>query len=195
MCEEDRQLIQRMQHGEQDAFHQFARAWYPRIVRWVAARTDRDHVSDYAQEIWIRLTEDGCRRLLAWNGYYAEGVVDPNSLAAYLKQITVRRVVDLYRADNKQWLDFGDTPDIRSDETPLDRLEGEQIKSIFRVCFSQLPRLDKRMLIMKWNGRGDQAIGQLFRKTANAVRQRRHQMILRLRECLSDKLPAYFSHD
>ena len=189
-----------MQDGYPEAFHDFARAWYPRIVKWVRARTSEDKVMDYSQAIWIYLTEDSCRRLLRWRGYYAVGRANPNSLAAYLKKVTARRVIDLYRADNKHWLDFGDVPDIIDDDgqlgnNPLDTVEGEQIKVGFRGCFGELQRRDQRMLIMRWNGMSDTAIAGRYRMVANNVRQRRYQMVQRLRECLSHKLPAYFSHD
>ena len=184
-----------MQGGYPEAFGEFAGAWYPRIVEWIAPRTSRDKVMDYAQEVWIHLTKDGCRNLIRWRGLYVEGDGNPHSLAAYLKTITVRKVIDLHKADNRHWLDFGDPPEIESGESPLETIEDEQIKIGFRDCFRQLPRLDKRMLIMKWNGRSDEAIGQFYRKTANNIRQRRYQMILKLRECLSVKLPAYFGHD
>jgi len=184
-----------MQEGDPGAFQEFARTWYPRIVEWIAPRTSHDKVMDYAQEVWVHLTKDGCRNLIGWRGLYVEGDSNPHSLAAYLKTVTVRKVIDLHKADNKHWLDFGDPPDIKSGENPPETIEDDQIRIGFRECFSELPRLDKRMLIMKWNGRSDEAIGQFYRKTANNIRQRRYQMILKLRECLSVKLPAYFGHD
>ena len=189
-----------MQNGDSGAFQKFARAWYPEIVRWIAARTSGDKVEDYAQEVWIHLTKDGCHNLLLWRGLYATGPVHPNSLAAFLKTITVHRVASLHNADYKHWLDFGDDANVVDEDgqlgrNPSDPLEGEQIKVHFRECFGFLPRLDKRMLIMKWNGRSDNDIARLFRMTANNVRQRRHQMVKRIRECLSDKLPAYFSSE
>jgi DNA-directed RNA polymerase specialized sigma24 family protein len=189
-----------MQDGEPSAFSEFAHAWYPRIVGWVRTRTSSDKVNDYANEVWIHLTRDGCRNLLKWRGFLVEGEVNPNSLTAFIKTITARRVASLYKVDNKEWLDFGDDEEFIDDDgqlgrNPPDTIEGEHIKVQFRHCFGLLPSRDKRMLIMKWNERSDSDIATLFRMNANNVRQRRYQMVKRLRECLSDRLPGYFSSE
>jgi RNA polymerase sigma factor (sigma-70 family) len=188
-----------MQEGDPAAFHYFANSWYPKIVIWVARRTTPDKVMDYAQGVWVHLTEDGCKQLLKWNGLYDDRGGNPDSFAGYLKRITDFKVTDLYRADVKPWMQFGDPDDIygdrRSKDDQLESVQGEQIKGVFRECFARLPRRDQKMLIMKWNGRSDEDIAPFFGMTANNVRQRRYQMILRLRECLSRKLPAHFSND
>ena len=200
MTERTRQLIRGMQEQDPTAFDEFARAWYPRIVNWVSTRTSPDKVEDYAQSVWLHLTEDGCRRLLRWGGLYADTAGNPHSFDGYLKRITQRKVIDLHRIDNKQWLDYGDPPEVidrdgRLGVDPLDEVEGEQIKRVFRACFGQLQIRDKKMLIMKWSGRSDDAIGRRFQMLANNVRQRCHQMVRKLRACLSAKLPAYFNND
>ncbi len=188
-----------MQEGNPAAFDYFAETWYRKIVRWVGQQTSRDKVMDYAQGIWIHLTEDGCKRLLKWNGLYDDRGGNPHSFAAFLKTITHSKVSDLHDVDVKPWLQFGDPDDIYggrgSEDDPLQPVQGEQIKGAFRDCFAELPPRDQKMLIMKWNGRPDEDIARLFRMTANNVRQRRYQMVRKLRECLSAKLPAYFSND
>lgn len=187
-----------MQEGDYAAFQRFSEHWYPEIIKWVAARTTRDRVMDYAQGVWVHLTEDGCRRLLMWDGLTQEIGGNPDHFAGFLKTVTNNKVTELHRADRRPWLDYGDPEEVyrgrESDHDLLNTVEGEQIKGEFRDCFGELPRQDKRMLIMKWNGRADEVIGQFFRKTANNVRQRRYQMIRRLRDCLSRKLPGYFGH-
>ncbi len=198
MPEANRQLIKRMQEGNPHAFHEFADAWYPQIVEWVKARTTPDKVMDYAQEVWIHLTKNGCHNLLQWHGLYQDTYGNPHSLAAYLKTITIHKVIDLHDKDNKRWLDFGEDANVVDDDgqlgpNPPDRVEGEQIKVQFRHCFSLLPGRDKRMLLLKWNDQADEDLGARYFTTANNVRQRRFQMVKRLRECLSGKLPAYFS--
>lgn len=189
-----------MQDQNPAAFNEFAATWYPRILHWVAQGTSRDKVMDYAQSVWIHLTEDGCRRLLGWNGLYVNTDSNPDNLAGYLKQITNRKVIDLHRIDKRQRLDYGDYPEFidedgRLGKNPLDTVEGEQIKKEFRACFGLLPPKDRKMLIMTWSGRPDSAIASRFGMLANNVRQRRYQMVNKIRECLSEKLPAYFRHD
>ena len=199
MPEHDRQLLQRMHAGNRPAATEFVREWYPRVQRWVAAATSADNVEDYTQAVFLHLAEDGWRRLFQWKGLFAEETDNPQSLAAFLRTTTRRKVIDLNRADDPDWLEIlgpGELPDDGSRSSQPQTIQArEQFKLAFRACFARLQRKDQRMLIMRLEGASDEEIGEKFGRSKDSVRQRRAQAYKTLRECLAIRAPGQFGDD
>ena len=197
MPERDRQLLKRIHAGERRAEEEFVREWYPRIAGWVAQATSADKVEDYTQAVMLHLADPGWRPLLRWQGLEANDTDNPNSLAAFLRTVTRRKVIDLYRADHPERFE-----PLGPDEIPADdgdqpqRLKArEQFKLAFRSCFARLQRKDQRMLIMRLQERSDEEIAEKFGRSKDSVRQRRSAAYKLLRKCLAALAPGQFGDE
>jgi RNA polymerase sigma factor (sigma-70 family) len=188
-----------MHAGDRHAATEFVGEWYPRIQRWVAAATSAEDIEDYTQAVFLHLAEDGWRRLFQWKGLFAEATDNPQSLASFLKTTTRRKVIDLYRADHPDWLEFLGPDQLPDDggraRQPQTVQAREQFKLAFRDCFARLQRKDQRMLIMRLKNFTDEEIGEKFGRSKDSVRQRRAQAYKTLRECLAIRAPGQFGDD
>lgn len=197
MSEADRQLVRQLLTGDPASARQFVDEWQPRIAGWIARFCSPGAVEDYAQEVLWHLAQDGWGRLGSWRGLDAERS-NPNSLAAYIKKITILKTIDLLRADRRQLPNSGEPFDI-VDETgllgmdPMESAEGRSLMAAIMACFDDVERRDQHLLIMWRQGRPDRHSARILGMTANNVRQRRHYVLKRLRLCLIAKLPGYFS--
>ena len=197
MSEADRQSVRQLLTGDHAGVHQFVRTWQPRIARWIAQSNPPMIVEDYTQEILCHLAADGWRRLRAWRGLYS-GTYNPNSLAAYIKIMTIRKMITLQRADRKQLPGAGDPFDIVDDESllglnPLESAEGERLMVAISACLNVFKRKDRNLLVMWRQGHKDRHTARILQTNENNVRQRRRYLLKKLRVCLIEKLPGYFS--
>ena len=198
MPERDRQLIRAMVSGDRRAAHEFASIWHPRIEDWVARRTLRHRVDDYAQEVWLHLAAGNWLRLLQWRGLYNDEAYHPHSLEAYLKQITIHKVIDLQGTDRLQESPY-DPADIIDDETELGRdpalgAERSRLRRAFDSCSRRFKDNDHRSIRMWWEGHTAKYIAEKLNTNPNNVYQRRSYLLEQLRRCLVEKLPEYFRH-
>ena len=188
----------RMASGDRSAGDEFVRDWHPRIYAWVKGRTSSQKVDEYVQEVWLQLATNNWRALLAWNGLRAEHPVNPNSLAGYLRMITFNKVTSLYRRDNNQLPD-SPTPFDFADENgllgrnPLAEAEADFLMTYFELCFGVMSQRDQNLFVMWEEGHQDSYTARILEMNENNVRQRRYYLWRKLRECLDEKLPGYFS--
>ena len=188
-----------MHAGDRRVAAEFVREWYPRVEGWVDDVTSPDNVEDYTQAVFLHLAEDGWRRLFQWKGLSAEATDNPQSLASFLKTVTRRKVIDLYRADHPDGLEILGQEHIPEDGSgasqPHITQARELFKLAFRACFARLQRKDQRMLVMRLKGFADEEIGEKFGRSTASVRQRRAQAYKKLRECLAIRAPGQFGDD
>lgn len=185
--------------GDSHAATEFVREWYPHVERWVATATSVENIEDYTQAVFLHLAEAGWRRLFQWKGLFADETDNPQSLASFLKTVTRRKVVDLYRADHPDWLEIKHPDDMpergsRTDQPHVLQAR-EQFKLAFRACFATLQRKDQRMLAMRLHGRKDAEIATKFGRSQAAVRQRRVHAYRVLRDCMARRAPGQFGDD
>jgi DNA-directed RNA polymerase specialized sigma24 family protein len=130
--------------GDPASTRQFVDEWQPRIAGWISRFCPSGAVEDYAQEVLSHLAQDGWRRLGSWRGLDAERS-NPNSLAAYIKKITISKAIDLLKADRRQLPHSGEPFDI-VDETgllgmdPMESAEGRSLMAAIKACFDEVQR-------------------------------------------------------
>ena len=199
MPDHDRQLLRQIHAGNRAAATEFVREWYPHVQRWVATATSVENIEDYTQAVFLHLAEAGWRRLFQWKGLFAEETDNPQSLASFLKTVTRRKVVDLYRVDHPDWLEIKDPDNMPERGSGTDQphvLQArEQFKLAFRACFATLQRKDQRMLAMRLHGHKDAEIATKFGRSRAAVRQRRVHAYRVLRDCMARRAPGQFGDD
>ena len=194
MTDHDRQLITGLVTGNPGATNEFIMTWEPQIRSWIRQNSWLRQRDDISQQVWFHLLENGWDRLLSWDGLYHE--VEPHSLEAFLRQVTINKVRDLERKALRQLPEGGDPFDIIDDDNgvgsnPLDMLERERLRRAFEECFGRLQPRDRTNLVMWHEGYRDAEIAERLSMTANNVAQRRHQALPRLRMCLEQTLPEY----
>ena len=198
MPEEDRQLIRAMVSGDRGAAHEFVSTWQPRIERWIAVRTLQFRIDDYAQEVWLHLAEGNWLRLLQWRGLYDDEAYHAHSLEAFLKRITIRKIIDLQGAERIQESSY-DPADIVDEQTELGRdpalgAERSRLRRAFDACSRLFQRKDHRAIRLWWEGYSAREIGERLDTNPNNVYQRRSYLLKQLRDCLVEKLPEYFRY-
>ena len=184
--------------GDRAAAHEFVSVWQPRIERWIAARTLQYRIDDYAQEVWLHLTEGNWLRLLQWRGLYNDEAWHPHSLEAFLKRITIRKIIDLQGAERIEPSAF-DPADIVDEQTELGRdpalgTERSRLRRVFDECSRLFKRKDHRAIQLWWEGYSASEIGDRLGTNPNNVYQRRSYLLKQLRDCFVEKLPEYFRH-
>jgi RNA polymerase sigma factor (sigma-70 family) len=183
--EAQRQLIRGLLDGHSAAGHEFLREWAPRIKVWIRSATSADNVDDYSQEILLYLCQDNWSVLSNWNGLFSDDDWSPHSLEAYLRTITRRKVIDLWRADQRQLPEGGEYREVVDEYGVIGRnperasVESQQ-QEIVRHLIEQLSVRDKKLLILWMQGEPDRHTARLLRMTENNVRQRRHYLLKRL---------------
>lgn len=185
MRDAQRQLVGQLLTGDRAAEGEFLCEWGPLIKAWVRRSTSSDNVEDYSQEILIDLSEDKWSTLSAWNGLYSDEAWSPNSLKAYLRRITHRKVIDLWRADQRQLPEGGEYQEIVDEQSALGRNPEQahsdaQEQQIIHLLIEQLPPRDKNLLHLWLQGEPDQHTARMLQMTDNNVRQRRHYLLNRL---------------
>ena len=195
----ERQFISDLVAGDRAAATEFVNFWDPKIKAWVARHAPLSTVEDYAQEVWQHLLKDDWRVLLQWKGLYDD--LDWNSLglAAFLRQITVNKVRDLQRAEQRQLPPAMDPVDIIDVYGPLGmdpmvQDERARLEAAFMSCFSRFNDRDQNLLRMWWEGYTGAEIAAELGMQPNNVYQRRFYLLGQLRACLVEKLPEYFRH-
>jgi len=184
--------------GDRAAAHEFVRVWQPRIQRWIAARTLPYRVDDYAQEVWLHLADGNWLRLLQWRGLYDDEAYHEHSLEAFLKRITIRKVIDLQGAERIEPSPH-DPADIVDEETELGRdpalgAERSRLRRVFDACSRLFKSKDHRAIQLWWEGYSASEIGARLGTNPNNVYQRRSYLLKQLRDCFVEKLPEYFRH-
>jgi RNA polymerase sigma factor (sigma-70 family) len=184
--------------GDRAAAHDFVSAWQPRIERWIAARTLQSRVDDFAQEVWLHLAGGNWLRLLQWRGLYDDEAYHAHSLEAFLKRITIRKIIDLQGTERLQQSQL-DPADIVDDNTELGRdpalgAERSRLRRVFDACSRLFKRKDHRAIQLWWEGYSAREIGEQLDTNPNNVYQRRSYLLKQLRDCLVEKLPEYFRH-
>ena len=195
MYDPERQLIRGLITGDLGATEAFIGHFNPLIRRWIRSNSWLRPVDDIAQQVWYHLLEDHWKRLLSWDGLYADSS-NPRSLEAFLKKVTVNKARDLERAKNRDLPAAGDPFPIIIDDGPVGAdpktlAERERLIAVFEHCFRRLQDRDRLNLIMWQEGHSDAEIGERLGMTANNASQRRFQALPRLRLCLEEHLPEY----
>ena len=198
MSEEQRALIRAMATGDRSAERAFFEMWQPRIEHWIASRTVPDRIADYCQEVWFRLAEGSWLRLMQWRGLFDDAECHPHSLDAYIKRITINKVIDLQGAERMQTAEH-DPADIVDDTGALGRdpaLDAERwrLTAAFEACCRYFTANDMRSIRMWWEGYTAHQIADQINTNPNNVYQRRSYLFTQLRDCLAEKLPGYFRH-
>ena len=198
MPDEDRKLIKKMVNGDRWAANEFVSAWHPRVQHWIAARTLQHRIDDYAQEVWLHLADGNWLRLLQWRGLYADEAYHAHSLEAFLKRITIRKIIDLQGTERIEPSPY-DPADIVDENTELGRdpalgTERSRLRRVFDACSRLFKRKDHQAIRLWWEGYSAREIGEQLDTNANNVYQRRSYLLKQLRDCIVEKLPEYFHH-
>jgi len=193
----ERQFIRDLAAGDRAAADEFVRFWYPQIKSWIAGRASPSKVEDYAQEVWQHLIKDEWRVLLQWKGLYDDAVWHPRSLAAFLRQITINKVRDLQRAEQRQLPHAMDPVDIIDVDGPLGtdpmvQADRAHLEAAFLSCISRFNDQDQNLLRMWWEGYTGAETGAELGMTPNNVYQRRSYLFRQLSGCLVEKLSEHF---
>ena len=195
----ERQFVRDLIAGDRAAADEFVRFWHPQIKKWVAYEASPLKVEDYTQEVWQHLIKDDWRVLLQWNALYDDAVWSPRSLSAFLKQITINKVRDLQRAEQRQPPPAMDPIDIIDVDGPLGadpmvQAERARLEAAFMSCTSRFNDPDQTLIRMWWEGYTGAETGAELGMTPNNVYVRRSYLLQQLRDCLIEKLPEYFRH-
>ena len=199
MAQAERRLIKDLIAGNIAAGDEFVRIWQPRIISWIKGRASSIHVVEYAQEVWRHLFEDDWRRLLQWKGLYDDEAWNPRSLDAYLKWLTIYKVIDLQRREMRYPRPDMDPADILDEDGPsatdsFVQIERARLETSFIGCTSRFDEKDQRLIQMWWEGYPGSEIATALGMEPQNVYQRRFYLLKQLRACLVDKLPEYFHH-
>lgn len=185
MHEEDRQLIKRLVLGDSRAEFDFVRHWMPRITGWVRGRAPAHVVQDYAQEVLIHLARDNWSRLLQWHGLYDDTATNPNSLAAFIRTVTVNKTSDLLRADRPEAPTGGEGLEIVDKDSPIGVDPGYQAEqaakhALLARLIEELKPRDRNILTMWRQGHPYAYIARALGITENNARQRRTYLTRKL---------------
>ena len=192
MRDAERQRVNQLLSDDPAAADAFVREWSPRVVAWVRRNTPAHRVEGYCQEVFLHLCQDKWSRLRNWDGLYSDEAWHPNSLAGYLRTITVNKVADLLRADARQLPGGGESRDAVADDgalgrNPEDATADARDKALFRECLDDLQPRDRNLLYLWCQGQQDSYTARLLGMNANNVRQRRHYVARKLSECVENR--------
>ena len=164
---------------------------------WIADRAPSFKVEDYAQEVWQHLIKDEWRVLLQWKGLYDDVDWNSRGLAAFLRQITINKVRDLQRAEQRQLPPAMDPVDIIDVDGPLGtdpmvQADRARREAAFMSCFSRFNDRDQTLLLMWSEGYTGAEIAAVLGMQPNNVYQRRSYLFRQLSACLVEQLPERF---
>jgi DNA-directed RNA polymerase specialized sigma24 family protein len=130
--------------------------------------------------------------LSGWRGLYSDEDWHPHSLAGLLKKITVNKVKDLKAADGRGLPAGSEYQEVIDNDGPLgvnpeEAASDSRDRVHLRECIEELQRKDRNLLYLWRQGQRDSYSARLLDMNANNVRQRRHYLLQRLRECVENK--------
>lgn len=177
---EDRELIDRMIRGNQQAAAEFVRR-YKRFV-WKILRDCRVvEPEDAYQLVFLRLWENGGHRLRLWNG--------SGNFCSYLATITRNVAMDTFRRDPAANTGPADTANLEQADPapgPEDEVLQRERRGILRERVQQLPPEDQHLFRQFFlTGKTAAEIAAELGILRNAVDQRIHQ----LRRKIIDSFP------
>jgi len=183
---------------DQGAEREFVDAWESEIIRWVTAKAPRDYVDDYVQDVWAHLFNRDWRNLLKWKALYDDEQWHEHSLKSFLKTVTVNKVTDLQRAAYLRRLEFLDPADIlmaaeNPGYDPQLAAEASRLMAAYKDCTSHYREKDHVLVSMWLEGHVAVRIAEELDTNSNNIHQRKSYLFKRLQDCLTQKLPEYFS--
>ena len=149
--QQDRALARRVSSGNEAAFEEFFREYFPRLYRFTLSRVSND--TDLAEEVVQRTM---CLVLRKMSGYRGEAL-----LFTWLCQICRNELAAVYRhrfADSKRNVPLEDNPAVQAAleslavdlETPEKARHGEDVARFVRVTLEYLPSKYAVALEMKY---------------------------------------------
>ena len=183
---------------DQAAEREFVNTWEAEIIRWVTAKSPREYVDDYVQDVWAHLFNRDWRNLLKWKALYDDDQWHEHSLKSFLKTVTVNKVTDLQRAAYLRRLEFLDPADIlmateNPGYDPQLAAEASRLMAAYKDCTSHYREKDHVLVSMWLEGHVAVRIAEELDTNSNNIHQRKSYLFNRLQDCLTQKLPEYFS--
>jgi len=153
---------------------------YPRMLALFRRLSDDEETArDLCQSLYLKLLEDGCRRLRAFDG--SLGVPFPT----YLRVLATNLHIDWTRSregrDRRRWIDLAGLRDILPD--PVGVEEGDAVERV-ESSLSDLPPRDAAALRMRIAGFSYEEIARSTGLTEGGVAARISRARSRLRDLL-----------
>ncbi|MGH7588210.1 MAG: RNA polymerase sigma factor [Gemmatimonadota bacterium] len=168
---DDRELVLRAQHGDDEAYGRLVELHQPRVYATLAKIThDRDLALDLTQEAFIRAWEE------------LDGFERRSAFSTWLYRIAVRLAYDALHRERQRG-EFGSTDD-QSDPapTPDERAAAEDDAEVLRQRIQKLPEMQRAVVTLRtWNGLSYREIAEILRTTEGSARVSFHHAITRLR--------------
>lgn len=184
--DDDRAHVDAVIAGDRAAIGRLVRR-YTRVVYWIARRDTRlgpEDADDVTQRVFIKLLDDGARRLREWRG---------EAFEPFLRQVARNEAISFARENIRAGHDSIDDAELPERLSTDADVEGEvlltEVRAFIVECFEFLSPAEQRAVIFRYQDELDQrSIAAMLGMTQSGAAQRVSRATRVLRTCLAAKL-------